>query len=576
MPFARFSCALFLVAFLGPAGAETLRQPGDGGAIGLVMQDLARSAPRLLAATVALPRHAEAQAEFFDLPEPDLLEWQEDALPPDDISGWHLALTGQAITASNMNRVEDWLVLSRLARQMAGHWQEGDVARTTAPLAREALLEIAVAAALRAGIAARDRAELVPALLQSAEISAEAGDRDSAFRLLHATSRLPDMAGEAELQTALADLGAAGRASPADPAPARSERAGSERVGEWSLVCANDLHCSASLATPAFLLRLSRPAGPGAALQIVFVLAGHDPTGSPWPQRLADTPPFAPSARLLIGTVGLEGTEAHDLPLRSHDDLYDGWPFHVVAPLALDPVLAALLAEPTLTVGFGRAGPEMRVPLAGLAEVLARMDRVQGRAGSVTALLLRGAAGQQAVPPAPLLPLLQVPVEVDPGRALASRADAEVLALWHKLCPQARDAMPLAPVNTHTADGTDIWLLPCAETADQGPSFTALYGRAGQVGALLDGFDLRQGRPPRPLHLRFPILGPWQDGTENWSGPARPLALTASAGPDCPGTRVWLWTGRDFQLARQSATPDCAASYLPPELYRSHVEMDQP
>lgn len=554
---------------LGQAGAET---QGAGAAMRTAAQGLARSAPRLLAAAEALPRWAKAQAEFFDLPEPDVLEWQPDAPPPEDITGWHLALTGQAITAANMNRTEDWLALSRLARQMAGSWQEGEEARPTAPLAREALQEIAVAAALRAGLAARDRATLVATLLDVAQISAGAGDRDSAVRLLNAATRLPELAGEPGLQAALAEFGSLSRVSPA----AEASPAGPEQVGGWSLVCANDLRCAASLTTPAFLLRLYRPAGPGAALHILFVLAGRDPMGSPWPQRLAGTAPLAPGARLRIGAVGLTGTESDDLPLRSHPDLQDGWAFHAVAPLALDPVLAALLAEPALTVGFGQAGPEMRVPLAGLNEVLARMDRLQGRAGGVTALVLRGAAGEEAVPPAPPLPLLQVPVEADPGRALAPRADAEVLALWHKLCPGARDAPPLAPVNTHTADGADIWLLPCAETAGHGPSFTALYRHAGQVGALLDGFDLRKGRPPRPLHLRFPVLGPWQDGPEDWPGPARPLALTASAGPDCPGSSVWLWTGRDFQLARQSATPDCAASYLPPDLYRSHVEMAQP
>lgn len=185
-----------------------------------------------------------------------------------------------------------------------------------------------------------------------------------------------------------------------------------------------------------------------------------------------------------------------------------------------------------------------------------------------------GANRAAATAPAPLAPPGNLPREADPGRALAPPADAEVAALWQGLCPGARALVSLAPVSTTTAAGAHIWLLPCAEDPAQGTSHAAFYRQNGQVGALLDRFDLARGLPPRPLLLRFPTLGPWDEGAGDVPGPERPLALRASFGPDCPGSRVWLWTGRGFQLLRE--TPGCVPGTPAPDLPLSPLEKAEP
>lgn len=185
-----------------------------------------------------------------------------------------------------------------------------------------------------------------------------------------------------------------------------------------------------------------------------------------------------------------------------------------------------------------------------------------------------GAKGAAATAPALLPPPAHLPREANPGRALAPALDAEVVALWHGLCPGARALVPLAPVNTLTAGGAAIWLLPCTDSAGRETAFAAFFRQNGQVGALLDRFELARGLPPRPLLLRFPSLGPWEEGAEAASGPDRPLALSACFGPDCAGLRVWLWTGRGFQLVRE--TPGGTAVAPGPELPLSPLEKAKP
>jgi hypothetical protein len=564
-----------LSAAPGAAGqAAEGAAPAPAEAVGAA---LARAAPDLVQRAETLVPVAEAEAAFLDLPEPDVLQWLPGTVTPEGALGWHAALTGQAITASAMNRAEDWLMLARLARQMAESWTDEDgTAVTTAPLARAALSAMAAAAGLRAlerldTTRPDDARRAGEAVLAIAAVRAAAGDGDSAVRVLSAARRDPALAADPQVAAALAALGALAPRPPA-PLPAEAEAV---RHGVWALVCANDLRCTASLTTPAFVLRLSRPAGPAGALRISFVLAGRDGAGNPWPQRRPGDPPVMAEVRLRIGGTGLDGTGAEDLPLRSHPALFGGLAFSDVPPLALDPVLAALLAEPSLTVGTGRSGAGIEVPLDGLAAVLARMDAVQGREGTVTALVAQGPAGAEAVPLPPLLPLVLAPGEAEPGRALAARPDAGVLALWHRLCPLTDDEPPLAPVNTHTADGADIWLLPCADGGDEPTPFAALYRKAGQTDALLDGFAPGRGLPPRPMLLTFPQLGPWQgsglaaQGPEDAPSPdaARPLALSAQQGPGCPGLRRWVWTGRGFQLASATASPGCAPTPLPSESF---------
>ena len=77
----------------------------------------AETAPGILREADRLRLWAMTRRESYDLPAPDVLQWQPEAEDPEGEEGWHLALEGQAIAAQLTGRAEDWRALAGLAER---------------------------------------------------------------------------------------------------------------------------------------------------------------------------------------------------------------------------------------------------------------------------------------------------------------------------------------------------------------------------------------------------------------------------------------------------------------------------
>lgn len=512
----------------------------------------AETAPGILREADRLRLWAMMRRETYDLPAPDVLQWQPEAEDPEGEEGWHQALEGQAITAQLTGRAEDWRALAGLAAR-AGERAAPE------PLAREALGELAAGAATNALLLADTPGAVQRAVLALARLRVAGGDAETAARALATARRLPGL----ETDPALVALAAELDGMPRPAGPTALEEGQALRGEGWALGCANDLGCVASLAGPGVTLRLVRASGPGGAVHVTLILTAPGAAGAPLPQRPAGAPPILHHRQLLLDG---EPFGEEQLPFRAAPDLFEGWAFWEVPPLHTDAALAALLAAQTLELRPEAGGGGAHLRLAGLAAALGVMDEVQGRVGTQTALVHRGPLSASAVTPPARLAAVPAPVEPDPGRALPGRPGPEALALWRALCPESREGPALAPVSTRSRDGAEIWLLHCGLQAGL-PVFAAIHAKGGVAGALLEGGSPAEGRPPRPLRLGFARLGPLPVPGYGTEETRRPLALSAEAGGACPRREVFLWTGQGFARVSEARALDCAAPELISDLF---------
>lgn len=529
------------------------------------------SAPRLLRQADDLAAWATAQRETYDLPEPDVLEWNPDAELPDSLAAWQAALSGQAITAEQLARPQDWLRLAALAERMATGWNEGGEAKATPVLARQALQETAAAAALNALLAATTPESVRSAALALAGGARAMGDDDTALRALATATRLPALAQDAALAAASDGIALTNRNAPPDAL----DEGQFHRVENWIVTCTNDLACTVTLDSPLFAMHLRRAAGPAGALHIAFVLTAALGPEASLHQRRAEDPPVTPHPAVWLDETPLGDDDDPLLPLRASPRLYDGWPAWEVPALRLDDVLALLIKAKMIAIGHDETAPKHRVPLAGLAKALGIVDEIQGRSGTETALTHRGPAPTRRVPPAPLVATRAALLQQEPGRAIAARPSAGALSLWRSLCPESATEAPLAPVSTQTDQGAEIWLLPCG-TREFGPLFTAIHTQNGLSSALLDGFDLRSGTPPEPLRIAYPVLAALPANRGDNRPSPRPLALISETGTPCPSRHIWVWTDQGFAHHQSFQSPRCAASLLPIESYFAPIKEVQP
>lgn len=554
------------VTFTLPVAAFLLLTPAPAKADPALIRradlSFAETAPGLLREADRLRLWAMTRRETYDLPEPDVLEWQPDADDPEDDEGWQLALEGQAITAEAMGRAEGWLALATLAERAA-------LRAGPAPLAREALGEMAAAAATNALLLADKPSAVQAAALVLARLRERGGDADTALRTLTTASRLPQLASDAALNAMAAGL----QDIPRRDGPMALTDGQAMRFEGWTLVCTNDLSCTASLAGLGGTLRLARASGPGGALHVTLILTAPDAKGAPLPQRHAGDVPI-----LRQWQVRLDGQPFGDdpdaaLPFRASPDLLDGWAFWDVPPLQTDAALAALRGAHILEMMPDAGGMTYHFPLSGLDAALGAMDEVQGRVGTETALIRRGTLPADAVSPPARLVSVPAPTEPLPGRARPDHPGAGALALWRALCPGGGEEPVQTPLGTKSRDGADIWLLPCGLDADT-PVYTAIYDKGGVAGALLDGFSLAQGQPPSPLLLGDPQLGPLSVPGYGEPHTRRPLALISETGGPCPRRQIFVWTGQGFARVQKTGAMDCAAPFLFADMFFAFPKED--
>ncbi len=192
------------------------------------------------------------------------------------------------------------------------------------------------------------------------------------------------------------------------------------------------------------------------------------------------------------------------------------------------------------------------IPTEGLADSLRFMDARQGRAGTVTALVLRGDQPASIVPQVPAVPRIRqvpspdadsvqalAPSEVQAARAIA-RCDASLAATAVK---------ELYPLDS----ATSLVLLPC-EAGAYNLSVVPLLakGKAGVRTMSIAGFDHPPGFTGEPGKPPL-VVNPLWDARR---GVLSSLAKGRGVG-DCGASEAYVWDGAMFRLVESRAMHVC-------------------
>lgn len=192
------------------------------------------------------------------------------------------------------------------------------------------------------------------------------------------------------------------------------------------------------------------------------------------------------------------------------------------------------------------------IPTEGLIESLRFMDTQQGRAGTVTALIMRGDQPASAVPAAPPVPrIVQVPSpDADAVEALSPQEVAVARSIAQcDASLAATEVKELYPLDAETS----LVLLPC-EAGAYNLSVVPLVakGAAGSRTISIARFDHPPGftgEPGKPPLVVNPL----------WNAKAGVLSSLAKGRGigDCGASESYVWDGTMFRLIESRAMHVC-------------------
>lgn len=292
---------------------------------------------------------------------------------------------------------------------------------------------------------------------------------------------------------------------------------------DWELACDNTRTCRAAgyskadSERPASIL-LTRRAGADAAvdaqLQLVQIDDSQGPVGE------------------LVMRQG--GHELARLPSRRED-------VHPLDAAQRDALLVALLGLGPIHID-DQAGQQWQVSDRGATAVLLKMDELQGRVDTPTALVRKGNKPAHSVLPAVALPVLER------GKLQATTAQDRAL----EYSPQLQEAVleelnrlydecwqPLDPRD----GGLSIERLDAGTLLIGADCWQAAYNSANAYWTMPD-------QPPYRLSLVTTRANAYHDGELSAVHRGRGIG-------DCLSQQAWVWDGRRFVLSLDSSTGDC-------------------
>lgn len=281
--------------------------------------------------------------------------------------------------------------------------------------------------------------------------------------------------------------------------------------GDWAVGCDNTLRCE--------LRSLGSDVGEGPD---VIVSVGRDagPAG-----KIDVSVDGADDARLAVAVDG----RRFDTPAR------------IVAAMARARALTALAGSRAVAT----------VSLTGASAALRYMDAVQGRAGTVTALVARGLKPAGAVPAPPAPPTIVAPA---PGGPAADPTPADLAAMRRTARCEAESlaAGVLGKPETHAlGDGKTLILLPCSAGAYNMLSAVFVIDAGGVAPARADapvGFG--QSDADAATAIPTVVNGVFEDGTLRSFAKGRGLG-------DCGVFQSFVWDGRRLRLSEQREMGEC-------------------
>lgn len=315
--------------------------------------------------------------------------------------------------------------------------------------------------------------------------------------------------------------------------------------GRWWTVCDNAKACG--------VYGAGGERGVGAAL---VLLREAGPEGLPRISLVTDpprTPEGAPNWRVTV-----DGFQVAVVQARPEDDILRA----DLTPAQASTLLRRLPGARELRIEG--PGADTAIALADAPEALRRADLMQGRAGGVTALLLKGRAPAGAVPPPPSLPVVEAPRSS--AQSESPREGPDGLRRELRDCERVfRTDIRSKPPQAYRLGGdAQLWLTPCGAAA------SADY----RLVLLSDG----DGDKTRPA---LPGAGPIDGAPDSVRAqvsfdPATGVlsVLEAARGfTDCGRASDWVWTGQKFVRVREREMAECVGLPLSlwPDSYRALV-----
>lgn len=203
--------------------------------------------------------------------------------------------------------------------------------------------------------------------------------------------------------------------------------------------------------------------------------------------------------------------------------------------------------------------------LRGATAAFSYMDERQGRAGTVTALVLKGKGAASAVPVPQAAPIVKAPaIASSPPRALS---DIDMLAINRDYglgCK--RPNYTLDVVHTRLDERTTLAVVgdPCGSGGggSNPSSFAFLIDEEGHVSkAMIEN----NGDDPTMANM---IAGSWWDTKNHLLG-----SFGKSRGlGDCGQLWSYAWDGAMFRIVKEASMPDCRGSYDYITTYRATVK----
>jgi hypothetical protein len=308
-----------------------------------------------------------------------------------------------------------------------------------------------------------------------------------------------------------------------------------EQFGDWPIACDNGRRCEARGLGPGRTeIRIRRDAGNAPAILTLAVRQTPPPTS------------------VQIGDEQI-ALAAPDWTARVDEDVSK---MTTTEPQQVAAFLAHAKAGKAATFPSGDTAP-----LDGLAAALRRMDIVQGREGTPTALI--AAKGSRPIPPAPPLPPRPL------WQPIAPLADGEagplIVAATRRAANATKSSGNCDTIEQDEAHALStsqaLVTLSCPVNAYQGEAYVFIVPR--------------QGGAPLPFDTRLPVLDvideklgdvTFDDKTGTLTNRSRGAGLA-----NCGWSAAWVWSTRAFQLTSLTYQRACGGTSIDdwPSLFRT-------
>ena len=306
----------------------------------------------------------------------------------------------------------------------------------------------------------------------------------------------------------------------------------------WWLACDNAKSCAAfgfdESGGAGGYAKISREAGPNAAAAVEAVF--YD-----------DASAEAVRGPLTLSVDG-EGGDLLNLTITAEPD---GSYLHARVPPGETPqMVAAMRKGAALSVGKGEA--RTVIPLAGVSAALLKMDDLQGRVDTVTALVRPGAKPASAVPAAPALPVIRRAAAASQAKLPSALPAALKAKDQVKSCAEDDNpALELAPTSWRLKPGLLLWSIPCGAGAY---NFSSLWLVTDEAGGNAKPAPFRNypggyANAEDEALLNNAEYAP-ETRTLNAFNKARGLG-------DCGADETWVWDGAALRQSEAVVMGEC-------------------